>query len=85
MVANSFFGLSNSLAIIAMDLELLSKPSSMLVFVNEKIATSAPEIKAEQHKSKTKKKMLKNKEVLVANEKIIKREGSGSKINCLRF
>ena len=47
MVANNFLGLSKRLEIIFIRLGFSSRPLSISDFVNEKKATSAPEIKAE--------------------------------------
>ena len=84
IVANSFLGRSNRRAIIAIDLELLSKPSLIFVFVKENRATSAPDIKAEQQSNNTSTAILSIKDVFVIKKRTNKRGGSGSKINCFQ-
>ena len=83
IVANSFFGRSNKLAIICMFTDLFSRPSSILDLVNEKSATSAPEINAEQANNITSRIILVIKDVLVTIKFEIKTEGSGSKIKLI--
>jgi hypothetical protein len=79
IVANNFLGRSNSFAIICIVTDLFSIPSSILDFVRENKATSAPEIKAE-HTSKTKRKrILVINDVLLTNTLESKTVGSGSK------
>ena len=78
MVANSFFGRSNSFEIISMGLDFASKPLSISVLVSENSATSAPEISAEQTKSKNNNAKPKTTEKSIAIINSFKLEGSGS-------
>lgn len=80
IVANSFLGRSNSLAMICIAAELFSMPSSTLDFVKENNATSAPDISAEHPRSTISNITLVINEVLVSNKFEIKTVGSGSKI-----
>ena len=80
IVASSFFGLSRSFAIICIEGDLFSKPSSISALVREKKATSVPEIKAEHPSNTISKTILVISEVLVTNKFEIKTVGSGSKI-----
>jgi len=52
----------------------------MLVFVNEKIATSAPEISAEQINKTISRMMLVTNEVFEIRKIVLRIEGSGSKL-----
>ncbi len=83
MVANSFFGRSNSLEMILKCLALSSKPESISDFDNEKRATSAPEINAEQSNKIKSKTSPEIKETFTLSIKTIKLAGSGSKVNNL--
>ena len=83
MVANNFFGRSKRLAIIWMRLDFASKPFSISVLENEKRATSAPEISAEQNKSKNISKTPKTIETSIEIIKLLKLAGSGSNIMVL--
>lgn len=80
IVASSFFGLLRRSEIICIFTDLFSMPSSILDFVNENIATSAPEIIAEQASKITSKIILVRNDVLIARKIEIKTEGSGSKL-----
>lgn len=80
MVANNFLGRSKSVAIICIEEDLFSKPSSKLDLVRENKATSAPEIKAEHNSKTIRIIILVRNDVLVINKFKIKTEGSGSKI-----
>lgn len=80
MVASNFFGRSSSFEIIENALDCSSKPESMSDFVNENMATSTPEINAEQNS-----KIMSNKSPEISAEfteikSNMKHEGSGSKI-----
>ncbi|HKK12722.1 MAG TPA: hypothetical protein VJ945_07805 [Flavobacteriaceae bacterium] len=57
-----------------------TNPLSISVRVNEKKATSAPEINAEHNKSTTSKIIPETNEVFVDKENKIKLEGSGSNV-----
>lgn len=83
MVANSFFGRSNRDAIICIAEEFSSIPLSILDFVKEKSATSAPEMRAEQANNIKSKITLVMNVVLVTNKFESKTEGSGSKIKLI--
>jgi hypothetical protein len=80
IVANSFFGLSKSFEIIPMLFEFSKASLFKSDFVNEKIATSAPEIRAEQKSKTIRIAILAIKEVFNSANIIIKLLGSGSKI-----
>ena len=80
MVAKSFLGRSNKEAIISIAEDLFSIPSSILDLVNEKSATSAPEINAEHASSIKSNTTLVMNDVLETNRFENKTEGSGSKI-----
>ena len=80
MVANNFFGRSSKDAIICIVADFLSTPSSILDFVNEKTATSAPEINAEHTSSINNNTTLVINDVLETNIFESKTGGSGSKI-----
>ena len=84
IVAKSFLGLSNNLAIISMALEPFSSPSLIWLFVNENKATSAPEISAEHSSSTIRAIMLIAKDELVIKKKPKKHAGSGSKVYKLK-
>lgn len=81
IVANNFFGRSNSLDIILKTFGLSSKPFSISLRVNEKKATSAPEINAEHNNSAMSKIIPETNDVLSDMENKIKLAGSGSKVN----
>ena len=83
IVASSFFGRSSSDAIICIADEFSSSPLSMLDLVNEKSATSAPDIRAEHANSITSNIILVINDVLVTNKFESKTEGSGSKIKLI--
>ncbi len=83
IVARSFFGRSSNDAIICMPEEFSSIPLSIFDFVNEKSATSAPEIRAEHANNITSRIILVIKDVLVAIKFESKTEGSGSKIKLI--
>jgi len=78
MVANNFFGLSKSLAIISIRFDFCSKPSSTSFLFHENKATSAPEISAEHNRSKNSNAKLKTTETSIAIIKNIQLAGSGS-------
>ncbi|GGW55546.1 hypothetical protein GCM10008085_03650 [Winogradskyella epiphytica] len=80
IVANSFFGRSNSLAITSIEVDLFSKPSLILDLVKEKRATSAPDIKAEEINSIMSIMILVIMGVLMTIKFENKIVGSGSKI-----
>ena len=80
IVASNFLGRSSKEAMISMAEDFSSRPLSILDFVNENRATSAPEIKAEQPNSINSKITLVIKDVLETNKFENKTEGSGSKI-----
>lgn len=81
IVARSFFGRSNKLDMVSIAADFSLTPLSISDFVNEKKATSAPEIKAEQaSRTKSNTAPVIN-DVLVTNKVEIKTVGSGSKIN----
>jgi len=83
IVANSFFGRSNSLDIILKTFGLSSKPFSMSLRVNEKKATSAPEIKAEHNNRIISKIIPETNDALADIKNKIKLVGSGSKVNVI--
>ena len=62
-----------------MRLDFASKSASISDFDNENKATSAPEISAEQNKSKNNSKYPEATEKSIATNKLIKLVGSGSK------
>ena len=80
MVANNFLGRSNSLEIMWKTLEFSSSPCSMSERVNEKKATSAPEINAEQINRIMSRIISDTSDELVVDNNKIKLEGSGSKV-----
>ena len=80
MVASNFFGRSRSDVIIAMLFSCSSLGWLTSVFVRENNATSAPEIKAEQNKSKISMSILSKNDVLSDINAINRLLGSGSKI-----
>ena len=83
IVANSFLGRSNNFEITLNFFELLFNPVSISDFVNEKKATSAPEINAEQS-SKIKSNISpETNDTFIESIVIIKLVGSGSKVNHL--
>ena len=79
-VASIFFGCFSNEAIMAIDGDSSSRPLSILDFVNENRATSAPDIRAEQIRSIRSIIILVINEVLVFTILKIKTVGSGSKI-----
>ena len=80
MVANNFLGRSKSFAIINIEADLFSKPSSKLDLVRENKATSAPEINAEHINKTISIKILVINDVSISNKCEIKTVGSGSKL-----
>ena len=83
IVAKSFFGLSNNFETIFKRLKPSSIPFSISDLVNEKNATSAPEINAEQN-NKTKSRTVPTiKETLIADRINKKLEDSGSNFETL--
>lgn len=80
MVASNFLGRSNSLEMIWNALGFSSKPLSISVRVNEKKATSAPEINAEHNNRMTSKIIPVTSEVFAVKKNKVKLEGSGSKV-----
>ncbi len=79
MVANNFFGRSNKTETTSIRLSAAS--SSISNLVSEKIATSAPEIKAEQNNKIKSNKKLNMVEILIADKKIsCKLLSSGSNV-----
>lgn len=78
IVANSFFGRSKSLEIILKVFGFSSSPVSMSDLVNEKKATSAPEISAEQINKTMSRTIPEIKGMLMDNNGNIKLGGSGS-------
>jgi len=79
IVAKSFLGRSRSFEIISKRFELCSKPSSILVLVKEKRATSAPDINAEHKSIKHNNGNPITTEKSIAKNNSLKLEGSGSK------
>ena len=75
MVANNFFGCFKRAIIISNDFDLLCFASSKSFCVNEKRATSAPDIRAEHIKSNNNPRMP---VVKLLSKRDIKLEGSGS-------
>jgi hypothetical protein len=80
MVASNFFGRSNSFEMILNAFGFSSKPLSISVRVNEKKATSAPEIKAEHNNRMTSKSIPETNDAFAVKKNKIKLKGSGSKV-----
>ena len=80
IVASNFFGRSKSLEIIENALGCSSKPWSISDFVNENMATSTPEINAEQNSNIISNNNPEINAEFTEIKKNMKHEGSGSKI-----
>lgn len=78
MVANNFFGRSISFEMISNFLEPSSRPLSRSDRVNEKRATSAPEIRPEHNNKTSSRIMPRTRETLSEENKMTKLVGSGS-------
>ena len=79
IVANSFFGRSNRVAIICIRFALSSPMSLISNLVKENKATSAPEINAEPHNNRNSRINPEATDMSIAKLFMIKLRGSGSK------
>ena len=80
MVASNFFGRSKSFEMIENALDCSSKPLSISDFVNENMATSTPEISAEQNSKIISSNNPEINAEFTEIKRNMKHEGSGSKI-----